>query len=73
MPALAGMAASVCLAPQALADQARASVAAHSAATADSLSHAGMAPAELLLAVRQAAAGAGAGTGPDGQLHRQGG
>ena len=57
VPALAGMAASVCLASPALADQAPARVAAHSAATADSLSHAGMAPAELLLAVRQAAAG----------------
>ena len=56
VPALAGMAASVCLAPQALADQAPASVAAHSAATADSLSHAGMAPAELLLAARRAQA-----------------
>jgi LysM repeat protein len=57
VPALAGMAASVCLAPQALADQAPARVAAHSAtATVDAtVLHVGMTPAELLSTMRQAA------------------
>ena len=54
------MAASVCLAPQALADQAPARAAVHSAtaepaSVADSASYAGMSPAELLAAVQQAA------------------
>jgi LysM repeat protein len=57
VPALAGMAASVCLAPQALADQAPAQVAAHSAtAAADAtVLHVGMTQAQLLSAIRQAA------------------
>ena len=56
VPALAGMAASVCLAPQALADQAPARVAAHSAtAAADAaVLHAGMTQSQLLAAMRQA-------------------
>jgi hypothetical protein len=57
VPALAGMAASVCLAPQALADQAPARVAAHSAtAAADAtVLHVGMTQAQLLSTMRQAA------------------
>ncbi len=60
VPALAGMAASVCLAPQALADPAPAHAAAQSAATAqpatvaDAASYTGTAPAELLSAVQRA-------------------
>jgi LysM repeat protein len=60
VPALAGMAAAVCLAPQALADPAPAHAAAHTAVTAepatvaDATSYAGLSPAELLAAVRQA-------------------
>jgi phage tail protein X len=59
MPALAGMAAAVCLAPQAQADPAPAhataqpAVATRTATIADALSHAGMSPAELFAAVRQ--------------------
>jgi hypothetical protein len=55
VPALAGMAASVCLAPQALADQAPARAAAHSATVDASLIHVGMTPAELISAAQQAA------------------
>ena len=60
VPALAGMAAAVCLAPQALADPAPAHPAAPTAVTAepalvaDATSYAGLSPAELLVAVRQA-------------------
>jgi len=59
MPALAGMAAAVCLAPQALADPAPAHAAAQPAAAtrtgtmSDALSQAGISPAELFAAVRQ--------------------
>jgi hypothetical protein len=58
MPALAGMAAAVCLAPQAQADPAPANAAQPAAATrtgtmADALSRAGISPAELFAAVRQ--------------------
>ena len=58
MPALAGMAAAVCLAPQAQADPAPAHAAQPAAATrtgtmADALSQAGLSPAELFAAVRQ--------------------
>src|ERR1700757_3600411 len=59
VPALAGMAASVCLAPQALADQAPAQATAHSAATAATADaavlHVGMTPAQLLSRMQQAA------------------
>jgi LysM repeat protein len=61
VPALAGLAASVCLAPQALADPAPAHTAAQPAAAtqsamvADAGSYTGMPAAELLSAVRQAA------------------
>jgi LysM repeat protein len=60
VPALAGLAASVCLAPQALADPAPAHAAAQSAAAAqpatlaDAASYTGTAPAELLSAVQRA-------------------
>jgi hypothetical protein len=60
MPALAGMAAAVCLAPQAQADPAPAHAAAQPAAAtrtatiADTLSQRGTSPAELFAAVRQA-------------------
>jgi phage tail protein X len=59
MPALAGMAAAVCLAPQAQADPAPAHAAAQPAAAtrtgtmSDALSQAGISPAELFAAVRQ--------------------
>ena len=58
MPALAGMAAAVCLAPQAQADPAPAHAAQAAAATqtgtmSDALSQAGISPAELFAAVRQ--------------------
>ena len=58
MPALAGMAAAVCLAPQAQADPAPAHAAQPAAATrtgtmSDALSQAGLSPAELFAAVRQ--------------------
>ena len=58
MPALAGMAAAVCLAPQAQADPAPAHAAQPAAATrtgtmSDALSKAGLSPAELFTAVRQ--------------------
>ena len=62
MPALAGMAAAVCLAPQAQADPAPAHAAAQPAAAtrtatiADALSQRGMSPAELFAAVRQTSA-----------------
>jgi hypothetical protein len=78
VPALAGMAASVCLAPQALADQASARGAAHPAAIAqpasitDSASHAGMSPAQLLAAVKQAAAQASAKARPTSYTVRSG-
>ena len=71
VPALASMAAVVCLAPQAQADPAPAHAAAQPAAVtqaatvADAISHSGMSPAELLLR----AAGQRAG-GPSRQLHR---
>ena len=58
MPALAGMAAAVCLAPQAQADPAPAHAAAQPAAAtqtgtmSDALSQAGLSPAELFAAVR---------------------
>jgi Transglycosylase-like domain/LysM domain len=61
VPALAGMAAVVCLAPQALADPAPAHAAAQPAAAtrtatiADALSHGGMSPAELFSAVQASA------------------
>ena len=61
MPALAGMAAVVCLAPQALADPAPAHAAAQPAAAtrtttiADALSYEGMSPAELFSAVKASA------------------
>jgi transglycosylase-like protein len=55
VPALAGMAASVCLAPQALADQAPAQTAAHSATVDASVLHVGMTPADLLSAMQPAA------------------
>ena len=61
MPALAGMAAVVCLAPQALADPAPAHAAAQPAAAtrtatiADALSDGGMSPAELFSAVQASA------------------
>ena len=61
MPALAGMAAVVCLAPQALADPAPAHAAAQPAAAtrtatiADALSRSGMSPAELFSAVQASA------------------
>ncbi len=59
VPALAGMAAVVCLAPQAQADPAPAHAAAHSAnaetaTVADAASYAGLSPAELLATVQQA-------------------
>jgi LysM repeat protein len=60
VPALAGMAAAVCLAPQAQAEPAPAHAAVHTAVTAenttvaDAASYAGMSPAELLAAVQQA-------------------
>jgi len=58
MPALAGMAAAVCLAPQAQADPAPAHAAQRAAATqtgtmSDALSQAGISPAELFAAVRK--------------------
>src|SRR6185312_9507654 len=59
VPALAGMAAAVCLAPQAQADPAPAHAAAQTAAAtrtgtmSDALSQAGISPAELFAAVRQ--------------------
>jgi pyruvate dehydrogenase E2 component (dihydrolipoamide acetyltransferase) len=62
VPALAGVAAAVCLAPQALADPAPAHAAAQPAAAtrtatiADALSNGGMSPAELFAAVQQAGA-----------------
>jgi phage tail protein X len=62
MPALAGMAAAVCLAPQAQADPAPAHAAAQPAAAtrtgtmSDALSQAGISPAELFAAVRQTSA-----------------
>jgi len=62
VPALAGVAAAVCLAPQALADPAPAHAAAQPAAAtrtatiADALSDGGMSPAELFAAVQQASA-----------------
>ena len=71
MPALASMAAVVCLAPQAQADPAPAHAAAQPAAVtqaatvADALSHSGMSPAELFSALRVSAPG-----GPSRQLHR---
>ena len=61
VPALAGMAATVCLAPQALADPAPAHAAAQPAAAtrtatiADALSRSGMSPAELFSAVQASA------------------
>ena len=60
MPALAGVAAVVCLAPQALADQAPAHAAAQPAAAtrtatiADALSRSGMSPVELFFAAQHA-------------------
>ena len=72
MPALAGMAAVVCLAPQALADPVPAHAAAQPAAAtrtatiADALSHGGMSPAELFFAAEQASAEHGQAR----QLHR---
>jgi hypothetical protein len=62
VPALAGVAAAVCLAPQALADPAPAHAAAQPAAAtrtatiADALMSGGMSPAELFSAVQQASA-----------------
>ncbi|HEX3312946.1 MAG TPA: transglycosylase family protein [Streptosporangiaceae bacterium] len=62
MPALAGMAAAVCLAPQAQADPAPAHAAAQTVAAAqtgtmsDALSQAGISPAELFAAVRKTSA-----------------
>jgi LysM repeat protein len=62
MPALAGMAAAVCLAPQAQADPAPAHAAAQPAAAtrtgtmSDALSQAGLSPAELFAAVRKTSA-----------------
>ena len=62
MPALAGMAAAVCLAPQAQADPAPAHAAAQPAAAtrtgtmSDALSQAGLSPAEVFAAVRQTSA-----------------
>src|SRR6266487_4144582 len=62
VPALAGVAAAVCLAPQALADPAPAHAAGQPAAAtrtatiADALSDGGMSPAELFAAVQQASA-----------------
>ena len=62
MPALAGMAAVVCLAPQAQADPAPAHAAAQPAAAtrtgtmSDALSQAGLSPAEVFAAVRQTSA-----------------
>jgi phage tail protein X len=58
MPALAGMAAAVCLAPQAQADPAPAHAAQAAAATqtgtmSDALSRAGLSPAEVFAAVRK--------------------
>jgi nucleoid-associated protein YgaU len=59
VPALAGMAAAVCLAPQAQAEPAPAHAAAHTAVTAepaavaDATSYAGMSTADLLAVVRQ--------------------
>lgn len=59
VPALAGMAAVVCLAPQAQAEPAPAHLAAHTAVTAepatvtDATTHAGMSTADLLAVVRQ--------------------
>src|ERR1700750_1578835 len=55
VPALAGMAASVCLAPQALADQAPAKAAAHSATADAAVLHVGMTPAQLLSTMQHAA------------------
>ena len=54
VPALAGMAATVCLAPQALADPAPAHAAAQSVTVTDTRSYTGLAPAELLAAVQPA-------------------
>src|SRR5579859_8097761 len=60
VPALAGMAAAVCLAPQAQAEPVPAHAAAHTAVTAepatvtDATRYAGISPAQLLAAVRQA-------------------
>ena len=60
MPALAGVAAAVCLAPQALADPAPAHAAGQPAAAtrtatiADALSHSGMSPIELFFAAQHA-------------------
>ena len=71
MPALAGMAAVVCLAPQALADPAPAHAAAQPAAATqtativDALSRGGMSPAELFSAVQ-----ASDPSGQARQLHR---
>ena len=62
MPALAGMAAAVCLAPQAQADPAPAhaaalpAVATQTGTMSDALSQAGLSPAELFAAVRQTSA-----------------
>ena len=62
MPALAGMAAAVCLAPQAQADPAPAHATAQTAAAtqtgtmSDALSQAGLSPAELFAAVRKTSA-----------------
>jgi LysM repeat protein len=78
VPALAGMAASVCLAPQALADQAPARTAAHSATTAQSATvdaaviHVGMTPAELISAAQRAAGQASAKARPTSYTVRSG-
>ena len=64
VPAVAGMAAAVCLAPQALADPAPAHAAAHSATAAGAL----MSRDETLAAVKRAAPH-GDGPGPARQLH----
>ena len=67
VPALAGMAATAFLAPQALADPAPAQAPAQSATVADARSYASLAPDELLAAVTPAT---GHTPGPGGQLHR---
>src|SRR5712691_9688647 len=54
VPALAGLAATACLAPQALADPAPAQAPAQSATVADARSYASLAPDELLAAVKPA-------------------
>jgi phage tail protein X len=60
MPALAGMAAAVCLAPQAQADpapaHAQAAAATQTGTMSDALSQAGLSPAEVFAAVRQTSA-----------------